>query len=207
MATTAGLWSSAGSAGAVNPPDIGKVVLVGSVVQLGPTGGVITASPQVAARTVGPGAGPGTQAVIRYGVTALYGVFNPNPEELVVSLSVFCRPGSGQIAAQLVQVSTNSGPVPSVVETTLVEFQAQKTKPINPNLFTLQVASGGSALFDLQTNAYYVEVVLTAPGDIVTEYPPAVSAIQLSFSTPSSGGGGGGSGGGGGKGGGTTSTD
>jgi hypothetical protein len=197
MAATAELWSSVGSAGAVNPPDIGKVELVGSVVQLGATGGVIAASRQTAARRADAVAGPATQAVIRYGVTAVDGAFNPDPEELLVSLSILCRPGSGQIAARLVQVPTSS-PAVYVAETTLVEFQAQKTKPIDPNLFTLQVVSGGDAdVFDFESNAYYVEVVLTAPG-VVTEYPPAVSVIQLSFTIPPGGGSGGGGGGGGG---------
>jgi len=50
------LWSSVGSAGAVNPSDTGKVVLVGSVVQLGARGGVIAAV--AGDRTpVGPGVG------------------------------------------------------------------------------------------------------------------------------------------------------
>jgi len=189
------LWSSVASAGAVNPPDIGKVLLVGSVVQLGATGGLIAAL--AADRTVvGPGAGPGTgqptQAVIRYGVTAVDGGFNPDPEALFVSLAMLCRPGDGQISARLVQVP-NLSPVVYVTETTLVEFQAQKT---NAKLFTLQIVSGGDAdVFDFESNAYYVEVVLTAPG-AVTEYPPAVSLIQLSFTPPPPPGGGAGGGGG-----------
>ena len=199
------LWSSVGSAGAVNPPDAGKVVLVGSVVQLGATGGVIAAL--AADRTlVGPGAGAGTgqptQAVIRYGVTA-DGAFNPDREEPFVSLAILCRPGSGEIAARLVQVPT-SNPVIYVAETTLVEFQSRQTKPRDPNLFTLQVVtSDDTDVVDFEANAYYVELVLTAPG-VVTEYPPAVSLIQMLVTFPSGGGGGGGggSGGSGGSGGG-----
>ena len=128
MAATARLWSSVGSAGAVNPPDIGKVVLVGPIAQLGELGGVVSGSPKVAAR----GAGPGTQAVIRYGVTAVDGAFNPIPNGLV-GLAILCRPGDGQIAARLVQVAISGQPVSSVVETTLVEFQAQ---PGDPKLFS-----------------------------------------------------------------------
>ena len=193
------LWSSVGSAGAVNPPDVGKVVLVGSVVQLGATGGVIAAL--AADRTpVGPGTGTGTgqpaQAVIRYGVTA-DGAFNPDREASFVSLAILCRPGSGEIAARLVQVPT-SNPVVYVTETTLVEFQSQQAKPSDANLFTLQVVnSDDTDVVDFEANAYYVELVLTAPG-VVSEYPPAVSLIQLSVTFPSGGGGGGGSLGGGG---------
>ena len=193
MTATAGLWSSVCSVGAVNPPDIEKVVLVGSVVQLGATGGVIAASRQAAARTAVAVAGPATQALIRYGVTAVGGASSADLEALLVSFAILCRPGSGQIAARLVQVP-NSSPAVYVAETTLVEFQAQKTAPIDPNLFTLQTVSGSdAAVFDFESNAYYVEVVLTAP-DVVTEYPPAVSLIQLSFTIPPGGGSGGGGG-------------
>jgi len=195
------LWSSVGSAGAVNPLDVGKIVLVGSVVQLATTGGVIAAL--AADRTpVGPGAGAGTgqptQAVIRYGVTA-DSAFDPD-EAPFVNLAILCRPGSGEITARLVQVPTSS-PVVYVTETTLVEFQSQRTKPpSDPNLFTLQVVtSDDTDLVDFEANAYYVELVLAAPG-AVTEYPPAVSLIQVSLTFPSGGGGGGGSLGSGGTG-------
>jgi len=94
-----------------------------------------------------------------------------------------------------------SSPVVYVTETTLVEFQSQRTKPpSDPNLFTLQVVtSDDTDLVDFEANAYYVELVLAAPG-AVTEYPPAVSLIQVSLTFPSGGGGGGGSLGSGGTG-------
>jgi len=195
------LWSSVGSAGAVNPPDTGKVVLVGSVVQLGARGGVIAAvagdrTPVGPAVGAGAGTGQPTQAVIRYGVTA-DGTLNPDREAPFVSLALLCRPGSGEIAARLVQVPT-SNPVVYVTETTLVEFRSQQTKPSDPNLFTLQVVtSDDTDVVDFEANAYYVELVLTAPG-VVSEYPPAVSLIQLSVTFPPGGGGGGGGLGGGG---------
>jgi uncharacterized membrane protein YgcG len=185
------LWSCVGSAGAVNPPDLVKIELAGSIAQLGGAGSVTIGS---TAAVAVPGTGAGTQAVIRYGVTAIDGALNPPPN---VTLGMFCRPGSGQVAARLVQVSI-ADPVSSVVETNLVEVEAQSN---TPDLFTLQLSSD-SGLLDLETNAYYVEVVLTALGNAVTEYPPAVSSVQLLLEQEASGGGGGSAGGGGGAGGG-----
>jgi hypothetical protein len=184
------LWSSVGSAGTVNPPDLGKVVLAGSIAQLGATGGVVSASPQVAAARTGrgTGAGPGTQAVIRYGVAAIDAGFNPIPN---VGLGMVCRTGNGQVAARLVQVSiVFSKPLPGVVETTLIELQAQPA-----NLFSAQVTFSSSPTLDFQANVYYVEVTLSAAGDVVPTNPPAISTLQLLYNQPAGGGGGGGSGG------------
>jgi hypothetical protein len=193
------LWSSVGSAGTVNPPDIGKVLLVGSIAQLGGgRGGVVTGPREVAAVvSAGVAAGPETQAVIRYAVTAV----NVASDSISnVALEIVCRRGSGQITARLVQVSFVSinDPVPSVIEQTVVEVKAPT---LEPNLFSLQVGNGSG--LDFEANAYYVEVVLTAAANVVTQVPPAIATIQLVTDEESAVGGGGGSvgGGGGGEGG------
>jgi hypothetical protein len=170
MANLTALWSSVGSAGTVNPPDTGKVVLVGSIVQLG-EGRVITGSPEAARRVA-----PVTQAVIRYAVSAV--IDTPiNPIRL--GLEILWRQGDGQIAARLAQVS-KSLPVPTVEENNIVEYQAQ---PVDNSrtLFYWQTKVVPDVYFDFQNNAYYVEVVLSASGNVVLEYPPAVSAMQLVF--------------------------
>jgi hypothetical protein len=182
---TTKLWTSVGSAGTVNPPDAGKVVLAGSLVQLGGLGGVINPSPGAAVRrSIGPGQGPESQATIRYNVTAVDGVFNPDMTlGLSVGLGVVFRRGSGQVAARLVQVSIPAleARPNSVMETTLVEFQSEQP---NPNAFAWEDSLGSfSGLFDFTANAYYVEVVLTTSGDIVAELPPAVSIVQVIYGT------------------------
>lgn len=172
---TVKLWSCVGSAGTVNPPDLAKVVCLGSIAQLGlGTGRVTAKSPQVA----GGGAGPQMQAVIRYGITTVADTWpNPIPR---AGLEILCRPGGGQIAARLVQVSMGQGPAPSVAETTLLDFHVQPADR-NPNVFYAPGDSAPSVFFDFSNNVYYVEVVLTAPADVVIDYPPAVAAIQLYF--------------------------
>jgi hypothetical protein len=62
------LWSSVGSAGIVDPADIGKVVFAGPVAQMP---GVVLAPPQTAATAAVPSP---TKAVIRYPVTPVDGV-------------------------------------------------------------------------------------------------------------------------------------
>src|SRR3984893_3006425 len=57
------LWSSVGSAGIVDPADIGKVVFAGPVAQMP---GVVLAPPQTAATAAAPSP---TKAIIRYPVT------------------------------------------------------------------------------------------------------------------------------------------
>jgi hypothetical protein len=173
------LWSSVGSAGTVNPPDAGKVVLVGSLVQLGAMGGVINPSEGTAvARTFG--SGPETQAVIRYNVTAVDGIFGSTPV-FSAYLGILCRRGSGQIAARLVQVSlppTDTN-VSSVVETTLVQFQSGQP---NAAAFALEESQGSfGGVFDFENNAYYVELTLSASGNVVSEDPPAVAVLQINI--------------------------
>jgi hypothetical protein len=166
------VWSCVGSAGAVNPPDIGKLVTQGSVVQLG-LGATITRSPQV-----GRGAGPETQAVIRYTVIPrVDSLSNPMPR---MGLDVQWRMGDGQITARLVQVKM-SLPQASPEETTLIEFQAAPVDGGKRTVFHAQTTYIPRAYFDFQKYVYYVELTLTAPADVVIESPPAVSAMQLLF--------------------------
>src|ERR1051325_8414960 len=92
------LWSCVGSAGIVDPADIGKVVFVGSVAQMP---GIVLAPPETGPRAV---VAPPTKAVIRYPVTPVDGVaLQSHPIERYV-LNVLARQGRGGIHVRFLQV-------------------------------------------------------------------------------------------------------
>src|SRR5689334_12709105 len=102
-----------GSAGILNQADLAKVTLHQSVIQLGTE---IVIQPQVgtvaAAALVGPVNFPMVQAVARYNVTSVDGLFNSAPFKYKLLLR--CR---GNVSANLIEVNLVSG-----VEKTRIKF-------------------------------------------------------------------------------------
>jgi hypothetical protein len=176
------VWTTVGSAGVLNPADLAKVTLHQSIIQLGTE---IIAQPQTAAT---PGAAvssnllhlPTIQAVARYNVTSVDGLFNPGmtPQhtDFKYVLKLRCR---GQVSANLIEVNIETG-----IENTRISFSSD-----NKPGFEVQSAieksdsEVSSVPFDFTKNAYYVEATLTASA-LVLGHPAAISIIQISAPNP-----------------------
>src|SRR5215475_13941282 len=157
-------WSSAGSAGTVNIPDIGKVVFDNSIVQLQGIDLVFSQSAPLAALPVVQ-----TQAVIRYGVTPVEGVLSQ-----ALGLKLRYRDGSGRVTAVLIQVDIATGAENHTVAT----FDSDGFT--RSNAFQVHGPGLGTVL-DFSNSAYYVELRLTgfAHPPMPMLFPPKVSVIQL----------------------------
>jgi hypothetical protein len=113
---------------------------------------------------------PTIQAVVRYKVSSVDGLFNMG--FFAYRLRLRCR---GQISANLIEVDLASG-----IEKTRIHFNSN-----NHNNFEDQDAfeSAGdppqSIPFDFDKKAYYVEATLTASA-VAIGHPAAISIIQIS---------------------------
>jgi hypothetical protein len=168
------LWSCVGSAGIVNPADIGKVVFTGPVAQMP---GVVVAPPQAAERAV---VRPQTKAVIRYPVTPVDGVaLQSNPIERYV-LRVLARLGRGGIHVRFLEVPIVTGPTPEIGETALFDFPIQNAHA-GFNLTNFSNVSAGELNF--VNNCHYVEITLSESIGPVALDPPGIALIQLVHTT------------------------
>jgi hypothetical protein len=158
------VWTTVGSAGTLDQADLAKVHLFQSIVQLGVDFGS-TQGAAAAARVIAPT----TQAVVRYNVTPVDGLFFPMTA-FTYQLQVRYR---GHVSAKLMQVSVNTGE-----ETQLVLFDS--THFPSTSGFQLQRAAApmDSAFLDFVNNGYYVEATLITSA-IVIGHPSAISVIQL----------------------------
>jgi hypothetical protein len=173
------LWSSVGSAGTVDVADQQNVIFYNSIVQLGAAspGGIISEA------SIGP---PPVvvNAVVRYDVTPVDGVFQ-GPEDIVnFTLRLRYRDGDGWLVARFIVVVIDTG-----VEVEYVRFDTRGTNlsgaPLggNNNFVTNigQAPSWGPIPLDFVDNTCYIELTLSAViyGNRPLAYPPAVSVIQL----------------------------
>jgi len=177
------------SIGVINPQDITKVVVAGSVVQLGAgIVGVESAAADVALAVHLPAALP-ISATIRYDV----------PSEDVaghklgdLTLQIRYRDGDGRVVATLIEVDranpVTEPPDPGTVrEQALLQFDsANVSAPPGPftSFRTRMVGLPvGDPLFDhvldIDSNAYYIALTLSGPGVVVAVHPPAVSTLGL----------------------------
>jgi hypothetical protein len=155
-------WSSVGSAGIVNIPDINKVVFDGAIVQLigEGTGGT------EAERFPPP---PKISAVLRYPVSQADLSFGPG----VVDMRVRYRDGAGTVLVDLIQVSLVTGE-----ETVLLGLDS--TDYNRQNDFHVQISVDENFPgVDWVNNAYYVVLTLTGPGGPAVTTPPAVDIMQI----------------------------
>jgi hypothetical protein len=157
------VWTTVGSAGTLDQADLAKVHLFQSIVQLG----VDFSSTQGAAA-----AGaifPTTQAVVRYNVTPVEGLFYPTDTFKYV-LQIRFR---GHITAKLMQVNIETGE-----ETQLILFDSSKFPP-KPGFQGQQVSPRNDSPFlDFVNNGYYVEATLITSA-IVLGNPSAISVIKV----------------------------
>lgn len=168
-------WTTVGSAGILNEVDLAKVTLHQSIIQLGVE---IVAQP-LATTVASPAPAsfvhlPTAQAVVRYNVVSVDGLFNP--ARFKYKLLLRCR---GQVSANLIEVDLASG-----LEKSRIQFGSNNS----PNFqvqFKLEdpVGQENSVPFDFINKAYYVEATLTAPA-LVIGHPAAISILQISTSIP-----------------------
>ena len=171
------IWTTVGSAGTLNQADLAKVSLQQSIVQLGAE----LVNTQGVAATAAPHAGPiqaaTIQAIVRYNVTPVDGLFPPLRLDGTVppfhyGIQILFR---NHVTAKLIEVDLATGS-----ETRLVLFDST-----NPNLLAnsrLQVGQASadkpSAVMDFNSKAYYVEATLIAPQAPVGR-PAEISIIKV----------------------------
>jgi hypothetical protein len=171
------VWTTVGSAGTLNQTDLAKVSLHQSVIQLGvellPPISTQAVAAQAAGGAVHPTpVFPTTQAVVRYNVTPVDGLFVAGRFRYHLQLRF-----RGQVTARLMQVDIESG-----TETQLILFDSSSF-PASPSFQVQTVpASADSALLDFVNKAYYVEATLIAP-ELVVGHPAAISIIKV-FASP-----------------------
>ena len=171
------MWSSVGSVGVVDSSDVGKVVFLGSIAQLG-----VSILPPVAETSVSApieerfGIGipiPKVTATIRYPVhEADLGNFGPSLWDLTVRY----RDGNGSVTVQLIQVSVDTG-----VETPLITLQSGAPFPRSNN-FHDEISTGVAFGTDFLNDAYYVAVTLTGPA-MILGIPPAIQLMKIGATT------------------------
>ncbi len=154
------VWTTVGSAGTLDQTDLAKVHLFQSIVQLGADLGSAQGG-TAAARAIFPT----TQAVVRYNVTPVAGLFFVD-KNFKYQLRLRFR---GHVTAKLMQVPIEGGE-----ETALIQFDQTS------NGFTVAAVSphADSSPLDFVNNGYYVEVTLFTPA-IMIGHPAAISVIQL----------------------------
>jgi hypothetical protein len=172
------IWTTVGSAGTLNQTDLAKVQLHQSIVQLG-TDVIIDTGTTARAASVAPRFGaPTVQAVVRYNVTPVDGLFPPG-SFFGYDLKIRYR---GQITARLMQVDINTGE-----ETQLIPFGPPPPQPYFPVTagFTVNSAPGQQPthphpvpFLDFVNHAYYVEATLIA-SELVLGNPAAISIIKI----------------------------
>jgi|SRR5262245_44268044 hypothetical protein len=165
-------WTTVGSAAALNQADLAKVTLHQSIIQLGLDLGGTTGAATAQAATATPRGVifPTIQAVARYNVTPVDGVFFPGTGRFRYSLQIRFR---GHITAKLMQVNILDG-----TETQLILFDSTKF-PTSVGFQTQRVdTADDSQPLDFVNNAFYVEATLIAPAVVVGEVA-AISIIKL----------------------------
>jgi hypothetical protein len=161
------MWSSVGSVGIVDSSDVGKVVFIGSIAQLGvgilPPLAEASVIPPIEERFRIPIAT--TTATIRYPVQ------EADLPDQTPNLVVRYRDGAGSVTVQLIQVSVVTG-----METPLIGLQSGVGYPRSNNFHN--EISQFAFVTDFQQNVYYVAVTLTGP-TVVLGIPPAIQLMQL----------------------------
>jgi len=170
------IWTSVGSAGILNQADLAKVTLHQSIIQLG----VDIVSPPVqegtaaAGRPTGqPGLGfPTTQAVARYNVTPVDGLFFQQVPSRPFHYGLRLR-YLGHVTATFVEVDLQTG-----AENVLITFDSTSF-PASP-FFQVQSAFAQhfEGVVDFVKKAYFVEATLTAP-TLIVGHPAAISIVKL----------------------------
>jgi hypothetical protein len=167
-------WTTVGSAGILNQADLAKVTLHDAIIQLG----VAIAPPQAAAAAGPLGqrslAFPTMQAVARYNVTPVDGLFFDQVPSAPFFYHLQLR-YLGHVTAKLVEVDLDTGS-----ETPRVLFDSTDPNFSASPFFQLNsaVEKEPTGVFDFVKKAYYVEATLVAPMLVVGD-PAAIAIIKV----------------------------
>jgi hypothetical protein len=169
------LWTTVGSAGTLNQADLAKVTLHQSIVQLGtalappPAVAAEGASAESEAASAPELQLPTIQAVVRYNVTPVDGLFFTPGSGLHYFLKLRCR---GNVSARLVEVDLQTGAEAQriLLNSNTANFQlvVKEENPTAPE----------SKVMDFVEKAYYVEATLTASA-VVIGHPAAIQIIKI----------------------------
>jgi hypothetical protein len=167
-------WTTIGSAGTLDHTDLSKVTLHQSVVQLGvelvPPPPVANAAALAALFSA---AVPTQQAVVRYNVTPVDGMFPQATPAFGWALRLRYR---GRVTARWIEVDLATG-----AESQLIAFDSIAFPPSSS--FQVQAAFTAFRPVDFVKKAYYVEATLIAPA-LVVGHPAAISVVKLSAEPP-----------------------
>jgi hypothetical protein len=169
------IWTTVGSAGILNPADLAKVTLHGSIIQLGID---ISPPPPVAAarRLIGL---PTVQAVARYNVTPVDGLFFNQVASNKFHYGLELR-YLGHVMATLREVDLHTGNDP---DQGLVLFDSTRFDTSPSFKVETAFATQFEGVLDFVNKAYYVEATLVAPA-LVVGHPAAISMIKVVAKQP-----------------------
>jgi hypothetical protein len=168
------VWTTVGSAGMLDHVDLPKVSLHQSVIQLGtelvPPPTITHDTPAAALFTA---AVPTQQAVVRYNVTPVDGMFPSATPAFAWALWLRYR---GRVTARWIEVDLATGS-----ESQLVQFDSNAFPA--GSAFQVQAAFTAFRPVDFVKKAYYVEATLVAPL-LVVGHPAAIAIVKLSAEPP-----------------------
>jgi hypothetical protein len=168
------VWTTVGSAGTLDHTDLAKVSLHQSIIQLGAE--IIPPPPiahNAAAAALFSAAVPTQQAVVRYNVTPVDGMFPSATPAFAWALRLRYR---GRVTARWIEVDLATG-----AETQLVQFDSNAF-PASQS-FQVEAAFTAFRPVDFVKKAYYIEATLVAPL-LVVGHPAAISIVKLSAEPP-----------------------
>jgi len=168
------IWTTVGSAGTLSQVDLAKVTLHGSIIQLG-----FDISPPLpvaaAARPPSLVGLPTIQAVVRYNVTPVDGLFFDQVPSAPFHYGLELR-YLGRVTAKLREVDLNTGNDP---DPPLIVFDKSSASFKVETVF----AQHFEGVLDFVNKAYYVEATLVAPA-LLVGHPAAISIIKLVAKQP-----------------------
>ena len=171
------VWTTVGSAGTLNSTDFAKVSLYQSIIQLGID--ILPPLPVAASHPLGELGRPfpTEQAVVRYNVTPVDGLFFQQVAGLPFHYGLRIR-YLGQVTARLVEVDLATG-----TETELVLFKSTDFPASAQFQVQTAFAQHFEGVLDFVKNGYYVEATLVAPR-IVAGHAAAISLIKIVAEQP-----------------------
>jgi hypothetical protein len=171
------VWTTVGSAGTLNQADLAKVRLRGSIIQLGVD--IAPPPPAAAARALSQIGLPIIQAVIRYNVTPVDGLFFDQVASNKFHYGLELR-YLGHVTARLREVDLHTGNDP---DDGIVFFDSTKFAASPSFQVERAFAAQFEGVLDFVNKAYYVEATLVAPSPVVG-HPAAISIIKVVAKQP-----------------------
>src|SRR4051794_39154294 len=171
------IWTAVGSAGSRNQADLAKVTLHGSIIHVGAD--ILPPLPTGAARPLSLVGLPTIQAVARYNVTPVEGLFFDQVPSSPFHYGLELR-YLGHVTAKLREVDLRTGSDP---DQGLVLFDSTQF-PASPSFKVERAfAAQFEGVLDFVNKAYYVEATLVAPA-LLAGHPAAISIIKVVAKQP-----------------------